>query len=68
MTHYICTGGCGAVTDAPSVCRTNDCHEYNHQLTPCDCADSQHYGKLKKSEAAPAEEVKQEKKWWEFWK
>lgn len=43
--HYICTGGCKGLSDTPGVCQAGDCPKHEHPLTPCDCTDSNHYGK-----------------------
>lgn len=43
--HYICTGGCGGVSDKPGVCQAKDCSKHNHALEPCDCKDGKHYGR-----------------------
>ena len=42
MPHYICTGGCGGVSDAPGVCQTNGCPKHEHNLVECDCEDGNH--------------------------
>lgn len=71
MTHYICTGGCGAVVEKPGVCQAMACPKHGQPFEPCDCTDNQHYGKVKPPVGAstiPTEEVKQESKWWQFWK
>ncbi|MBI4021987.1 MAG: hypothetical protein HY372_01385 [Candidatus Andersenbacteria bacterium] len=42
MTHYTCTGGCGAEAETPGVCGDADCLKEGQQLTACDCADGEH--------------------------
>ncbi|MFH1632300.1 MAG: hypothetical protein ABIA47_04800 [bacterium] len=44
MPHYICTGGCEGVSDAPGVCQTTDCDNYVEELEECDCNDDEHFG------------------------
>ena len=45
MTHYICTGGCGGVSETPGVCQANLCPLHGKPLVPCDCTDGKHYGR-----------------------
>lgn len=40
--HYICTGGCGGVSDKPGVCQAEGCSRHEHPLTSCDCTDGRH--------------------------
>jgi len=41
--HYVCTGGCGMVTDqADAVCQMESCPMHGHQVVPCNCTDGQH--------------------------
>lgn len=69
VMHYICTGGCGAVVENPGTCQAMACPNYGHQFESCDCADNQHYGKMKMpSGSTTIPEKKKEKKWWQFWK
>ena len=42
MTHYICTGGCGGVSDRPGVCDIEDCSKNGQELMPCGCEDGNH--------------------------
>lgn len=42
MPHYICTGGCGGVTDTPGVCQANGCPKHKHPLAECNCEDGEH--------------------------
>ena len=44
--HYICTGGCGGVSDKPGVCQAEGCPKHGHILESCDCADGKHHGRL----------------------
>ncbi|OGI69489.1 hypothetical protein A3A09_00070 [Candidatus Nomurabacteria bacterium RIFCSPLOWO2_01_FULL_42_20] len=46
MKHYICTGGCGGVSESPGVCQANVCVKKGHSLIECDCADGKHGGKI----------------------
>jgi hypothetical protein len=45
MTHYICTGGCGGVSEVAKTCGAETCPKHGDPLTPCDCTDGKHYGK-----------------------
>ncbi|HXK35304.1 MAG TPA: DUF6789 family protein [Candidatus Paceibacterota bacterium] len=49
-THYVCTGGCGGVSDKPGVCQTPHCAKFGHSLTPCNCVDGRHSGIVKACE------------------
>lgn len=42
MTHYICTGGCGGVSDNPGVCNAKSCMKHDLPLTVCHCTDGKH--------------------------
>jgi len=42
MTHYICTGGCGGVSETEGTCQAEDCSKHNEPLTNCDCTDGKH--------------------------
>lgn len=70
MTHYICTGGCGAVVEKPGVCQAIGCPKHGQPFEACDCTDNQHYGKLKSQQQGATKDVpeKKEKKWWQIWK
>lgn len=46
MTHYICTGTCGGVSETPGVCHAALCPLHGKPLVPCDCIDGKHYGVL----------------------
>lgn len=48
-THYVCTGGCGGVTDKPNAtCQAEGCPLHKHPLVPCSCKDGKHTEVLKK--------------------
>lgn len=48
-THYVCTGGCGGVTDKPnSTCQVEGCPLHKHPLVPCSCKDGKHTAVLEK--------------------
>mgnify|MGYP001602916131 FL=1 len=40
--HYICTGGCGGVSETPGVCQAKDCPDHGQPLKDCGCADGKH--------------------------
>ena len=42
MTHYVCTGGCGGVSDNPGVCNAQNCSLNGKPLKACHCADGNH--------------------------
>lgn len=42
MTHYICKGGCGGVSDVAGVCEADACANQWELLEECDCADAKH--------------------------
>ena len=42
MTHYVCTGGCGGVSENPGVCNAQSCSKFNMPLTECHCGDGNH--------------------------
>jgi hypothetical protein len=42
MTHYVCTGGCGGVSDTPGTCQAESCSLYGEPLKECNCTDGQH--------------------------
>lgn len=44
MTHYICTGMCGGVSETPGVCQAEICPLHGKPLVPCDCTDGKHHG------------------------
>jgi hypothetical protein len=43
--HYVCTGGCGFVSQTPSTCPTRGCIRNRNPLTICRCRNNKH-GKL----------------------
>ncbi|MFA5133657.1 MAG: hypothetical protein WC459_02535 [Patescibacteria group bacterium] len=47
MPHYICKGGCGAVSETAGVCEANGCPGYQNELIQCDCEDGNHEKVLK---------------------
>lgn len=49
MTHYVCTGGCGGVSDKPGVCQAKTCPLHQHQLVECNCTDNKHEEAFKKA-------------------
>lgn len=44
MKHYICTGGCEAVSSKPGICEAEDCVKNGEPFEECDCADGLHGG------------------------
>jgi len=42
MEHYICTGGCGGVSETPGSCQAEDCQKHGEALTSCNCEDGKH--------------------------
>ena len=40
--HYICTGGCGGVSETPGTCQAEDCPDHGKPLKKCDCPDGKH--------------------------
>ncbi|OGZ01928.1 MAG: hypothetical protein A2946_04130 [Candidatus Liptonbacteria bacterium RIFCSPLOWO2_01_FULL_53_13] len=40
--HYICTGGCGGVSDKPGVCQAETCAKHGQPLELCGCTDGKH--------------------------
>lgn len=42
MTHYVCTGGCGGVSEQPAACQMKDCIKYEQAMAVCHCTDGQH--------------------------
>jgi len=43
--HYVCTGGCGFVSETPGKCSSLSCRRYRNPLTLCRCHNGKH-GKL----------------------
>lgn len=58
MTHYICTGGCGGVSETAGVCQAVTCPKHGVPLEACNCTDGKHFGKLDRD----AEEKEAEQK------
>ena len=50
MKHYICTGGCEGVSEAPGVCTTPDCPGRQEPLEECNCEDGKHFGAFETEE------------------
>lgn len=42
MVHYICTGGCGAVSATAGICNDLACPLYGMDFTDCSCLDGRH--------------------------
>ena len=42
MVHYVCTGGCGSVSDVPAACTVIDCIKHEMLMSACHCTDGQH--------------------------
>ena len=42
MTHYVCTGGCGGVSEDPGTCNNKSCMKYHNFLSVCHCTDGRH--------------------------
>ncbi|MFA6991745.1 MAG: zinc ribbon domain-containing protein YjdM [Candidatus Gracilibacteria bacterium] len=42
MTHYICKGGCGGVSDEIGVCEADGCSKQWEVLEECNCTDGKH--------------------------
>jgi hypothetical protein len=51
MTHYVCTGECGGVTEHPQNCATESCSRFNEPLVACNCTDGKHEEALKEKES-----------------
>jgi len=43
--HYVCTGGCGTVSQTPGKCLVHGCPRHRNPLTKCHCRNGKH-GKL----------------------
>lgn len=37
MSHYVCNGECGGVSDTPGVCQAETCSLHNQPLSECNC-------------------------------
>ena len=44
MTHYICTGECGGVSNQPGNCQAEACSLHNEPLVECQCENNMHEG------------------------
>ncbi len=44
MKHYICIGGCGAVSENPGICADMNCPNHGHTFLECNCTDGLHSG------------------------
>lgn len=43
MTHYVCTGGCGGVSEnSAATCQMKNCPKHGQPLTQCGCEDGEH--------------------------
>lgn len=42
MTHYVCTGGCGGVSETPGNCQAESCSLHGEPLKECNCIDGKH--------------------------
>jgi hypothetical protein len=49
--HYICTGGCGGVSETPGVCQAEDCPKHGKPLTECNCTDGTHENETRDEDA-----------------
>lgn len=45
MTHYICRGECGGISDHPKKCEDEKCSLYGKDLVECNCTDNRHRDK-----------------------
>jgi len=57
MTHYICTGGCGGMSEKPGMCKAEDCPLFAEELEECNCPDGTH--EARKGEMEETEEVEE---------
>jgi len=42
MTHFVCKGGCGGVSESEGVCEAEGCVSQWELLEACDCTDNKH--------------------------
>ncbi len=42
MTHYVCTGECGAKSEQPGICHSETCSSTGQALVACNCEDGLH--------------------------
>ena len=50
MKHYVCTGGCGGVSDTSGYCQAEHCVKHNQSLIECNCTDNTHPGLIGRCE------------------
>ena len=60
MAHYVCTGGCGGVSETPGTCQTEGCPKHEHPLAECNCGDGQHAEVMAKAVEETAEQPPKE--------
>jgi hypothetical protein len=42
MTHFVCTGECGGISDHAKVCEGENCTKKDHPMNECSCGDEKH--------------------------
>ena len=42
--HYVCLGGCGAISDKPGICHDENCPNKGLPLVDCACYNGEHGG------------------------
>lgn len=52
--HYICTGGCGAISETLGSCQDENCTKHGQAFIECDCTDGKHHAE---KEEEPKEEI-----------
>lgn len=45
MSHFICKGGCGGVSEVEGFCEADGCPNQWQPLEACDCEDGKHFAK-----------------------
>lgn len=45
MSHFVCKGGCGGVSEIEGFCETDGCSNQWQSLENCDCQDGKHFVK-----------------------
>lgn len=45
--HFVCTGGCGGVSESPGTCQATDCPDHGQPLKECNCTDGLHSEAIK---------------------
>jgi len=50
-SHYVCTGGCGGLSNTPGTCQAETCPKHDQPLTECHCEDTQHTEVMTQTEA-----------------